>query len=132
MTKPDAHGRAAGAGPAPAAHSHPRDRLFLDTTSTMRFLRPAARLVAALSSLAPASLTAQGTPATGARGAVAFVDVSVIPMTGSGPLVLLDADPLANVDNLERRAGVMVHGRWVPADEIRRGLEQIASRNAAP
>jgi imidazolonepropionase-like amidohydrolase len=47
-------------------------------------------------------------------------------------LVLLDADPLANVDNLERRAGVMVRGRWVPAEEIQRGLEQIAARNAAP
>ena len=47
-------------------------------------------------------------------------------------LVLLDADPLANVDNLERRAGVMVRGRWVPAEEIRRGLEQIAARYAAP
>ena len=47
-------------------------------------------------------------------------------------LVLLDADPLANVDNLERRSGVMVRGRWVPAEEIRRGLEQIAARYAAP
>ena len=47
-------------------------------------------------------------------------------------LVLLDADPLANVDNLERRSGVMVRGRWVPADEIRRGLEQVAARYAAP
>ena len=45
-------------------------------------------------------------------------------------LVLLDADPLANVDNLEKRAGVMVRGRWVPAEEIRRGLEQIAARYA--
>ncbi|HKP14435.1 MAG TPA: amidohydrolase family protein [Gemmatimonadaceae bacterium] len=47
-------------------------------------------------------------------------------------VVLLDADPLANVDNLERRAGVMVRGRWVPAEEIRRGLEQVAARYAAP
>jgi imidazolonepropionase-like amidohydrolase len=47
-------------------------------------------------------------------------------------LVLLDADPLANVDNLQRRSGVMVRGRWVPAEEIRRGLEQIAARYAAP
>jgi imidazolonepropionase-like amidohydrolase len=47
-------------------------------------------------------------------------------------LVLLDADPLANVDNLERRSGVMVRGRWVPTEEIRRGLEQISARYAAP
>ena len=43
-------------------------------------------------------------------------------------LVLLDGDPLADIDNLQKRAGVMVRGRWLPADEIRRGLEQIAAR----
>lgn len=46
-------------------------------------------------------------------------------------LVLLDANPLADLSNLDRRAGVMVRGRWIPAEEIRRGLEAIASRNAA-
>jgi imidazolonepropionase-like amidohydrolase len=45
-------------------------------------------------------------------------------------LVLLDGDPLADVEHLTRRAGVMVRGRWVPADEIRRGLDQIAARYA--
>ena len=45
-------------------------------------------------------------------------------------LVLLDADPLADVEHLTRRAGVMVRGRWVPAEEIRRGLEQISARYA--
>lgn len=47
-------------------------------------------------------------------------------------LVLLDGNPLADVANLERRAGVMVRGRWLPADELRRGLEQIAARYATP
>ena len=45
-------------------------------------------------------------------------------------LVLLDGDPVADVENLTRRSGVMVRGRWVPAEEIRRGLEQIAARYA--
>lgn len=44
-------------------------------------------------------------------------------------LLLLDADPLADVANLQRIAGVMVRGRWVPADEIRTRLEAIAARN---
>jgi imidazolonepropionase-like amidohydrolase len=47
-------------------------------------------------------------------------------------LVLLGGNPLADVGNLERRAGVMVRGRWLPADELRRGLEQIAKRYATP
>ena len=45
-------------------------------------------------------------------------------------LVLLDGDPLADLENLTRRSGVMVRGRWVPPEEIRRGLEQIAARYA--
>ncbi|HEX2122599.1 MAG TPA: amidohydrolase family protein, partial [Thermoanaerobaculia bacterium] len=46
-------------------------------------------------------------------------------------LVLLDANPLDDVGNLARRAGVMVRGRWVSADELRTGLEEIAARYAA-
>jgi imidazolonepropionase-like amidohydrolase len=34
-------------------------------------------------------------------------------------LVLLDADPLADIRNTRRIAGVMVRGRWLGADEIR-------------
>ena len=45
-------------------------------------------------------------------------------------LVLLDADPLADLANLARRAGVMVRGRWVPREEIDAGLAAIAARHA--
>ena len=45
-------------------------------------------------------------------------------------LLLLDANPLEDVRNLTRRAGVMVRGRWLPANEIDRRLEELARRNA--
>jgi imidazolonepropionase-like amidohydrolase len=45
-------------------------------------------------------------------------------------LVLLDANPLESLDNLTRRSGVMVRGRWVSASEIRDGLERIRARHA--
>ncbi|MEM6337689.1 MAG: amidohydrolase family protein [Bacteroidota bacterium] len=38
-------------------------------------------------------------------------------------LLLLDANPLADVANLQRQAGVMVRGRWLPQAEIERRLE---------
>jgi hypothetical protein len=44
-------------------------------------------------------------------------------------LLLLDADPLADIANLQRIAGVMARGRWVPASEIRTRLEAIAARH---
>ena len=44
----------------------------------------------------------------------------------SADLILLTADPLADIANTERRAGVMVRGRWFPEEEIQRRLEEIA------
>jgi imidazolonepropionase-like amidohydrolase len=40
--------------------------------------------------------------------------------------VLLDANPLENIANAERRSGVMVRGRWLPAAEIQQRLAAIA------
>jgi imidazolonepropionase-like amidohydrolase len=40
--------------------------------------------------------------------------------------ILLDANPLENIANAERRSGVMVRGRWLPAAEIQQRLAAIA------
>jgi imidazolonepropionase-like amidohydrolase len=44
-------------------------------------------------------------------------------------LVLLDADPLLDVANLQRRAGVMVNGRWLPWSELQPKLDALAERH---
>ena len=41
-------------------------------------------------------------------------------------LLLLNANPLSDVANVADRAGVMFRGRWLPEEEIRRRLEEIA------
>ena len=46
-------------------------------------------------------------------------------------LVLLDANPLQSLDNVTKRSGVMVRGRWVPKSEIDAGLAALAARYAA-
>jgi imidazolonepropionase-like amidohydrolase len=46
-------------------------------------------------------------------------------------LVLLDANPLQSLDNVTKRSGVMVRGRWVPKSEIDAGLDALAKRYAA-
>jgi imidazolonepropionase-like amidohydrolase len=45
-------------------------------------------------------------------------------------LLLLDANPLTEIRAIERNAGVMIDGRWLPAAEIQRRLAEIAARNA--
>jgi hypothetical protein len=45
-------------------------------------------------------------------------------------LVLLASDPLADIDNTQRRVGVMSQGRWMPEEELHRRLELIAESYA--
>lgn len=46
-------------------------------------------------------------------------------------LLLLEASPLEDIANTERRAGVMVRGRWLPQAELRKLLDEVADRFAA-
>ena len=41
-------------------------------------------------------------------------------------LILLDANPLEDISNLSRQAGVMIRGRWLPESEIQEKLKAIA------
>jgi imidazolonepropionase-like amidohydrolase len=42
-------------------------------------------------------------------------------------LLLLNGNPLSDLTNVGRRAGVMVNGRWLPEAEIEARLERIAT-----
>jgi imidazolonepropionase-like amidohydrolase len=44
-------------------------------------------------------------------------------------LLLLDANPLADVMNIWKRSGVMANGRWYPESEIQERLAEIVARN---
>jgi cytosine/adenosine deaminase-related metal-dependent hydrolase len=43
-------------------------------------------------------------------------------------LVLLEANPLEDISNTEKRAGVMARGRWMPEAELKKTLDEIAPR----
>jgi len=43
-------------------------------------------------------------------------------------LILLDADPLKDVQNVSRLAGVVVRGRWLPSSDLQRRLQAIRER----
>jgi hypothetical protein len=47
-------------------------------------------------------------------------------------LILLDANPLTSVANVQRRAGVMVRGLWLPEAELQQRLEQLAASYRTP
>ena len=43
-------------------------------------------------------------------------------------LILVEGNPLEDISNVHRQAGVMVRGRWLPKDEIQRRLDEIARK----
>jgi imidazolonepropionase-like amidohydrolase len=43
-------------------------------------------------------------------------------------LVLLEANPLDDISNTEKRAGVMVRGQWIPEAKLKKMLDEIAPR----
>ena len=47
-------------------------------------------------------------------------------------LLLLDANPLEDIANVHRRAGVMIRGRWLSRAAIEQRLGEIARAYAAP
>ena len=57
--------------------------------------------------------------------AVVTQSIGTIRMGAVPDFVLLDANPLENIANTTRIAGVMIRGRWIPKSEIDRRLTEL-------
>ncbi len=83
-----------------------------------------------LESLVAAGLTPYEALATGTRNVAVFF--GTLPRSGTievgkqADLILLTANPLEDIRNTTRRAGVMLRGRWFPQAELERRLAAIA------
>lgn len=91
--------------------------------------REVPRMVAA--GMTPYEILRSGTAHVGTY----FADTDTFGLVAPGhraDLVLLDADPLLDAAHLQRIAGVMVRGRWVPRAEIDARLDAIRSAYLAP
>jgi imidazolonepropionase-like amidohydrolase len=56
-------------------------------------------------------------------------DFGTIAVGQRADLILLDLNPLEDVAHVQRQAGVMVRGRWLPRADIETRLDQIAGRH---
>lgn len=54
-------------------------------------------------------------------------NIGTIEVGKQADLLLVEANPLQDVANIARRAGVMVRGQWLPESEIRKRLDEIAA-----
>jgi imidazolonepropionase-like amidohydrolase len=85
-----------------------------------------------LQAMARAGLTPFQIYATGSTSVAKYfgVDtrVGTVAKGMRADLVLLDANPLADVANFPKQSGVMVRGRWLPRAEIDRRLREYVNR----
>jgi imidazolonepropionase-like amidohydrolase len=114
------------------------NRILMGTDSPQMFNVPGFALAHEIRVMREAGMTPYQILESGSRNVAEYVRTSLrgdaafgtIAAGQRADLVLLEGNPLADLGQLERRVGVMVRGRWVPAEEIRRGLDAIAARNA--
>lgn len=84
-----------------------------------------------LEAMVAAGLTPYQALAIGTRNVARFLGVEdragTIAVGNQADLILLDANPLANITHTTRRAGVMLRGVWMPQAAIQRHLDEIAA-----
>lgn len=89
-----------------------------------------------LEAIVAAGLTPYQALETGTRNVAVFFGIAnqqgTVDVGQRADLVLLDANPLADIANVWRQSGVMIRGRWLPRAEIEERLAAIASAYSAP
>jgi len=104
--------------------------LLLGTDTPNPFVVPGFSIHEELTLLVAAGLSPYEALAAGTREAARFLrddrPVGTIAVGHAGDLLLLAADPLADVAALQQRVGVMAAGRWYSEDTLRAHLEQLA------
>jgi hypothetical protein len=100
--------------------------ILLGSDSPQLWNAPGFSLTRELQSYVAAGLTPYQALATGTRNIAEFLgnqeEAGTIATGRRADLILLDGNPLADIGNVGRRAGVMVGGVWYSRDEIERRL----------
>ena len=113
-------------------------RLLMGTDSPQMFNVPGFALHHEIELMQDAGLTPYQVLESGTRNVAEYAakDLKLdgrfgtVTVGNRADLLLLDANPLTDVRNVARRAGVMVRGRWLPAAELDRMLAEMAARHS--
>jgi imidazolonepropionase-like amidohydrolase len=100
--------------------------LLLGTDAPVLYMTPGFTVHRELEALVRAGLTPYQALATGTRNVASFLgtlnETGTVTVGKRADLVLLAADPLREIRNTRRIAGVMLGGRWLPQEELDRRL----------
>jgi imidazolonepropionase-like amidohydrolase len=110
-------------------------KVAFGTDSPQLFSVPGFSIHREMQSMKAAGLTNYQILSSGTRNSAEYfakfngvpMDSGVIAKGNRADLVLLDANPLADVSNFARRSGVMVRGVWIPEAEIQKRLAGYAN-----
>jgi imidazolonepropionase-like amidohydrolase len=105
--------------------------IALGTDSPQLYSVPGFSILREMHSMAAAGLTPQQILSEGTRQAARYFgaeqEFGTVAAGQRADLLLLNGNPLTDLGNVGRRAGVMVNGRWLPEADIRARLERIAA-----
>ncbi|HXM38621.1 MAG TPA: amidohydrolase family protein [Gemmatimonadales bacterium] len=110
--------------------------IALGTDSPQLYSVPGFSIHREMRSMADAGLTPQQILDEGTRQVARYFgaeqEFGTVAAGRRADLLLLNANPLADLANVARRAGVMVNGRWLPEADIRARLQRIAAAYQSP
>lgn len=105
-------------------------RILLGTDTPNPFVPPGFSIHEELRNLVGAGFTPYEAIRAGTRDASEFLgglaEFGTVERGRRADLLMVDANPLDDVANVDRLAGVMVRGRWLPAAGLRRSLDELA------
>lgn len=105
--------------------------LLIGGDSPGMFRVPGYSLMEEMRCFRDAGLSATAILAAGTRSAATCLgrqdDIGTIEVGKRADLVLLASNPLSNIENLDRRAGVMLHGAWYTSDELDAVVRKLAA-----
>ena len=106
-------------------------KILLGTDTPNPLVIPGFSIHEELQNLVDAGLSPYEAIKAGTRDAAAFLDASgefgTIETGGRADLILTEDDPLMDVQNVSRRVGVMVRGRWLTEAKLQRMLEDLVA-----
>jgi len=105
--------------------------ILFGTDSPQQFSVPGFSLHREMQAMHAAGMSSYAILAAATRNVAAHIGVkgqtgTVVP-GAKADLVLLKGNPLEDIGNVARQAGVMVAGRWLSEDEIAKRLDDIAA-----
>lgn len=111
-------------------------RILLGTDTPNPFVVPGFSIHQELQNLVDCGMTPYEAIKTGTRNAAEFLgqqDIFGTVEEGKrADLILVEDNPLENVANVAKRAGVMLRGQWFPEEKLQKMLDELVASYSAP